>query len=85
MLSVTKYEAPWCVKCKQVEHQLRKLMADNPNLDVQSINVDQYPEKASENGVRGLPTLIVYDNGTEVGRFTEVTEGFLSLVNVKQE
>lgn len=85
MLWVNKYEAPWCAKCKQMEPQLRRLMADNPYLDVQSVNVDAYPEKAKENGVRSLPTLIVYDNGVEVGRFSEITEGFLSLINSESQ
>lgn len=71
MLFVTKYEAPWCAKCKQLVAPLQKLVEDG-SIELHTVDVDVNPQAAKDAGVRTLPTLIV-DNPHEYA--TELTRG----------
>lgn len=42
-------------------------------LDVERINVDENPDKASQYGVMSIPTYVVLKDGKEVGRKIGVT------------
>jgi thioredoxin 1 len=44
----------------------------NKEVVFQEIDIDKFPEKASTNGVRSIPTVIIYRNGVEVERLTGV-------------
>lgn len=73
MLHVTKYEAPWCGSCKQLQPALDKLVEDGKiTLDI--VNVEENPDVAKQNGVRSLPTLIV-DNDIEDNPHKELGRG----------
>lgn len=55
--------APWCGPCKAVAPLLEELAAENPNLRVVKVNVDDNPKTAERYNVRAIPTLILFRNG----------------------
>ena len=61
--------AVWCGPCKIMEpviEELEKELGDK--IEVQKVNVDDEPEKASKFGVMGIHTYVVLKDGKEVGR-----------------
>ena len=54
------YNAKWCGPCKQMNPHIEKLQKEG--YDIQEIDVDEFPSLAEEAEVRGVPTLMIYDN-----------------------
>ena len=54
------YNAKWCGPCKQMKPHIEKLQKEG--YDIQEIDVDEFPSLAEEAEVRGVPTLMIYDN-----------------------
>ncbi|MBC7287374.1 MAG: thioredoxin [Armatimonadetes bacterium] len=61
--------APWCLPCHMMAPVLEQV-ADKfrGKVEVLKVNVDEAPEIADRYGIRGIPTLILFSGGTEVGR-----------------
>ena len=56
--------ATWCQPCKvqsSVLNSVKEQIGDKAR--IVKIDVDQFPTSASENGVRGVPTLAIFKNG----------------------
>jgi len=56
--------ATWCQPCKvqsSVLNSVKEQVGDKARIVM--IDVDQFPTIASENGVRGVPTLAIFKNG----------------------
>lgn len=61
--------ATWCNPCRIIEPDLRRLSQQyKDRVDVWKVNVDEEKELARALGVRGIPTLIIYNSGKELGR-----------------
>ena len=61
--------APWCGPCKMMAPVLDRLAAERQvGLQVAKINTDEQPELASQFQIRGIPTLILFHEGRELGR-----------------
>lgn len=56
--------ATWCQPCK-VQSSVLTTVKENIGdaARIVKIDIDQYPQIAAQNGVRGVPTLAVYKNG----------------------
>ncbi len=76
MNNLTVYSAPWCGPCKLLKPLLE---AFEDKLNITYVDVDESPEKAREALVRGVPTLILSDEGGDfLDRKTgSMTEGDL--------
>lgn len=60
--------APWCGPCKAIAPILDQLAADNDGKVVLAkVDVDNDSSIASEYGVRGIPTLILFHKGEVLG------------------
>lgn len=61
--------AEWCGPCKVMKpilDDVKKRLGDTAS--ILKIDVDKNPEIASRLGIRGVPTLVIYKNGTIVWR-----------------
>lgn len=65
------FGAPWCGPCKMLEPILVEMAQDYlEEVAFYSVDVDQSPQLASEYGVMGVPTVILFQDGQPVNRVT---------------
>lgn len=55
--------APWCGPCRVIAPHLEELNAEQENLRVVKLNVDENPATAARYSVMSIPTLIVFKHG----------------------
>ena len=57
--------AEWCGPCKMIAPILDELAGDyTGRLQVAKLNIDENPQTPPKFGIRGIPTLILFKNGT---------------------
>jgi len=60
--------APWCMPCRMLEPIVEKLAEENQSkLKVCRLNTDENQNIAAQYGIQGIPTIIVFKEGKEVG------------------
>ncbi len=64
--------AEWCNPCKQIGPHLEEIANEmNGSLTVAKLNIDDNPQTPTKYGVRGIPTLMLFQDGqvkaTKVG------------------
>lgn len=63
------FYADWCAPCKMVAPLADELAREHRGrLLVAKVDTDRAPELAGRFGIRGIPTLILFRNGSEIGR-----------------
>ena len=61
--------APWCGPCRAVAPELVKLAKSHTGrVAIAKVNTDALPDVAGRYGIRGIPTLILFDHGREAQR-----------------
>ncbi|MFT4100592.1 MAG: thioredoxin TrxA [Burkholderiaceae bacterium] len=61
------YWADWCGPCKMIAPILDEVSKDyDGRLQVVKVNVDENQSVAAKFGIRGIPTLMLFKNGTQV-------------------
>ena len=61
--------ASWCMPCRMLTPTVEKLAEENEGkLKVCKLNTDENQNIAAQYGIQGIPTLIVFKEGKEVGR-----------------
>lgn len=61
--------APWCGPCRAVAPILEQLAIDRAGtLRIVKVNADEEPTLSSRLGVRGIPTLVLFNGGSETSR-----------------
>jgi thioredoxin 1 len=59
--------AEWCGPCKQVGPIIDEIASEmGEKLEVVKINIDQNPDTPQKYGVRGIPTLLIFNEGSVV-------------------
>jgi thioredoxin 1 len=57
--------AEWCGPCKMIAPMLDEIATEyKDRLRVAKINIDENPQTPPKFGIRGIPTLILFKNGT---------------------
>lgn len=63
--------APWCGPCRMLAPSLDAAAEQfNGRAVIAKYNVDENTQVATDNGIRGIPTILVYKNGKLVGQHT---------------
>jgi thioredoxin 2 len=63
--------APWCGPCKWVAPIVEELAEEHAGrLKVVRVNVENAPAVAERYGIKGIPTLALFENGKELDRLT---------------
>jgi len=63
-LVLVKFGAEWCPPCRAISPELDKLEDHTTGLDVIQIDVDKKSHLAQHYGVRNIPHLMLFKNGT---------------------
>ena len=62
------FYADWCGPCRRMSPILDEFARENPNVKVVKVNVSNRGAILGKYGIRGLPTLIVFQGGSEIRR-----------------
>ena len=61
---VVDFGAEWCGPCKQLDPILEEIAKENINkLKIFKINIDENPVTPQKFGVRGIPTIMLFNDG----------------------
>ncbi len=66
MKQLLKFSASWCQPCKSLAGNLKHV--DFKDVELKEIDIDENIEEAKKYGIRGVPTLVLLNDGVEVGR-----------------
>ena len=87
---VVDFWAPWCIPCRAIKPVVEKLGEEYAGrVDLWEVNADEQPDLLRSLHIYGIPTLIAFHHGQEVGRRTGATISidieiiFLVLVSLK--
>jgi len=62
------YWAEWCGPCRAIAPLLEEVAKDyHGRLTIAKMNVDENQATPAKFGIRGIPTLMLFNNGTVVG------------------
>ena len=67
--TVFLFTADWCGDCRFLKPLLPEIEAENPDFTFVKVNRDDYMEVAKKWNIYGIPSLVVLENGQEIGRF----------------
>ncbi len=72
-ISLVDFWASWCVPCKMMAPVLNELAEEvSPGVQVCKVNVEQFQSLATQYGIKGIPTMLLFRNGKEINRFVGV-------------
>ena len=55
--------AEWCGPCKMIGPSLEEISDEMENVTIAKLNIDEHPNTPGKYGVRGIPTLLIFDKG----------------------
>jgi len=84
MLTVKKFYGTFCQPCKVLAPIMNEVKGNFPNVRFEDYDVDEYENMAAKYGVRSVPTVVIENNGKEVGRLTGV-QSKMTYVNILNE
>ena len=73
------FYAPWCGPCKMISPIVDQIAKENPELKVVKVNADNNQALMSQFGIRGIPTLLLLNEGEVVA--SQVGAASLAQVN----
>ena len=69
MKQLIYFSAAWCTPCETLSPIMEKIKKSYP---VHKVNIDYDTMYVSQYNVKSIPTVVILENGQEVGRFTGV-------------
>jgi len=70
MKQLLKFSASWCGPCKSLAGVMKNV--DFKDVEMKEIDIDEDMDSVKKYGVRGVPTMVLVNNGVEVKRHTGV-------------
>jgi thiol-disulfide isomerase/thioredoxin len=65
-ITILKYETTWCPDCKNLDRFIGDIVEEHADKEFYAIDAEQFQFIAEANDVRGIPSLLVYKNGTKI-------------------
>jgi thioredoxin 1 len=66
---VVDFWAEWCGPCKQISPALEEIASEmSDQVSIVKINIDENPGVPGKYGVRGIPTLLLFQDGQVVAQ-----------------
>ena len=65
MKQILYFSSTWCGPCRTFKPIIESLQSE---ISITFYNVDSSPQEAAQYNVRSVPTVIVVQNGVEIGR-----------------
>jgi thioredoxin 1 len=73
---VVDFYAPWCGPCKMLAPLLEQLASELAGrVKFAKSNVDEIPDVAGFYGITGVPTLMLFHNGKNIGQMVGLSSG----------
>lgn len=69
---IVDFSASWCGPCKILLPTMEKISDEMTDVEVVKIDVDEQSEFISEYGIRGVPTVIIYNGEQQIDRSSGV-------------
>lgn len=66
--TVLFFEADWCVDCHFIKPALPEIEANFPEYTFVQVDRDKFIDEVQKHDIFGIPSLIVLENGKEIGR-----------------
>lgn len=66
MKQLLKFSATWCGPCKSLAGNMKHV--DFKDVELKEIDIDDNLDEAKKFGIRGVPTLVLMNDGVEVKR-----------------
>lgn len=60
---IVDFWAEWCGPCKQIGPSLEELAEEIEGISIVKLNIDENPGAPDRYGVRGIPTLMLFNGG----------------------
>lgn len=75
------FTADWCGDCRFIKPFLPEIETENPDFTFVEVDRDQYMAVAQKWDVYGIPSLIVVEDGREIGRYVNRDRKTKSQIN----
>ena len=72
VVKVTRFTADWCGPCRALAPIIEELKNEYTDVSFETVDVDENPELTIEFGIRGIPVVIVQNDGIETSRFVGI-------------
>jgi thioredoxin 1 len=70
-MTVTYYSAKWCSPCRTFSPIMEELFSSTyKDIELIKINIDSNPEAAAHDNITSIPTIIIREQDTIIGRHT---------------
>jgi thioredoxin-like negative regulator of GroEL len=66
MKQLIKFSASWCQPCKALSGNFKYV--DMKDVEFKEVDIDENIDMAKQYGVRSVPTMVLLEDGKEVGR-----------------
>lgn len=67
-----KYEASWCAPCRAIAPIIEEVSEELKDITFYKLDVDKNGDIAQQYEIRGIPTLILFQDGKEIKRIVGV-------------
>lgn len=67
-----RFTATWCGPCRAYAPQYKQVSESRNDWEFESIDIDQYPEKAKEYGVMSIPATVLEVDGKLIAKYVGV-------------
>jgi thioredoxin-like negative regulator of GroEL len=67
VIKLLKFHATWCAPCKALSKTLDTIKDQIP-YEIEEVDIDERSDLATQYGVRGVPTMVLLEDGKESKR-----------------